>query len=253
MSLLLVDELGRLPVEDRGIPTTPNAGVDQVHVRVVVDGNDALILIDEDLLGSGEFGHALRAGVHAGRFLDQPVKLLVGVLAVVLAGVGLALFLERFDHSVHTPEEVEEAVKLHPAIFEDAQQLALERLAHVAHLVQKDRAPRGQLQRPSPLLVQFTDTTFTSDPGGVTSWAWDLDGDNVVDSTQQNMTGNVRLKLYKGNCRLAGVKSPNSLYAADLASFKMGAEYDPTDATGFIRLLGLPMKVSAIVNKNSRK
>ena len=39
---------------------------------------------------------------------------------------------------------------------------------------------------PSPLTVNFTDTTFTSDPGGVTSWAWDFDGDNVVDSTLQN-------------------------------------------------------------------
>ncbi|MBL8901380.1 MAG: PKD domain-containing protein [Planctomycetes bacterium] len=39
---------------------------------------------------------------------------------------------------------------------------------------------------PSPLNVQFTDTTFTSDPGGVTSWAWDFDGDNVVDSNAQS-------------------------------------------------------------------
>jgi PKD repeat protein len=39
---------------------------------------------------------------------------------------------------------------------------------------------------PSPLNVQFTDTTYTSDPGGVTSWAWDFDGDNVVDSNAQS-------------------------------------------------------------------
>ncbi|MBL8898191.1 MAG: PKD domain-containing protein [Planctomycetes bacterium] len=39
---------------------------------------------------------------------------------------------------------------------------------------------------PSPLNVQFTDTTFSSDPGGVTSWAWDLDGDTIVDSNAQN-------------------------------------------------------------------
>jgi argininosuccinate synthase len=42
------------------------------------------------------------------------------------------------------------------------------------------------------------------------------------------------------------------LYRTDLASFKMGAEYDPTDATGFIRLFGLPMKVNAIVNKKTK-
>ena len=75
--------------------------------------------------------------------------------------------------------------------------------------------------------------------------------DAFVDSTQQTMTGSVQLKLYKGNCRLAGVKSPNSLYAADLASFKMGAEYDSTDATGFIRLFGLPLKVQALKRKKS--
>ena len=77
--------------------------------------------------------------------------------------------------------------------------------------------------------------------------------DAFVDVTQRNVTGEVRLKLFKGQCTLAGVKSPNSLYQNDLASFKMGAEYDPTDATGFIRLFGLPAKVAAIVNKNNQK
>ena len=77
--------------------------------------------------------------------------------------------------------------------------------------------------------------------------------DAFVDVTQRNVTGEVRLKLFKGQCTLAGVKSPNSLYQTDLASFKMGAEYDPTDATGFIRLFGLPMKVAAILNKKKQK
>ena len=69
--------------------------------------------------------------------------------------------------------------------------------------------------------------------------------DEFVNVTQRNVTGTVRLKLYKGRCDIAGVKSPKSLYEPDLASFTMGAEYDPTDATGFIRLFGLPMKVAA--------
>ncbi|MHC4532193.1 MAG: argininosuccinate synthase [Planctomycetota bacterium] len=77
--------------------------------------------------------------------------------------------------------------------------------------------------------------------------------DAFVDSTQQNVTGSVRLKLFKGRCSLAGIKSPNSLYRTDLASFKMGAEYDPTDATGFIRLFGLQMKVAGAVNKPKKK
>ena len=73
--------------------------------------------------------------------------------------------------------------------------------------------------------------------------------DAFVDITQRNVTGSVKLKLFKGRCSLAGVKSPNSLYKNDLACFTMGEEYDPKDATGFIRLFGLPMKVAAAVNK----
>ena len=77
--------------------------------------------------------------------------------------------------------------------------------------------------------------------------------DAFVDATQRNVTGTVRLKLYKGRCTPAGVKSPRSLYRTDLASFKMGAEYDPTDANGFIRLYGLPMKVAGIVDGKKGK
>ena len=73
--------------------------------------------------------------------------------------------------------------------------------------------------------------------------------DAFFESTQRTVTGTVRLKLYKGHCLVAGVTSPYSLYAADLASFTMGAEYDSTDATGFIRLLGLPMRVRALTKK----
>jgi argininosuccinate synthase len=77
--------------------------------------------------------------------------------------------------------------------------------------------------------------------------------DAFVDVTQRSVTGLVRMKLLKGRCTPAGVKSPNSLYSTDLASFKMGAEYDPTDATGFIRLFGLPTKVAAAVEKKSKR
>jgi len=76
--------------------------------------------------------------------------------------------------------------------------------------------------------------------------------DAFVDVTQQNVTGSVRMKLFKGRCTPAGIKSPNSLYQTDLASFTMGSEYDQTDATGFIRLFGLPMKVAAAVNKRKK-
>ena len=77
--------------------------------------------------------------------------------------------------------------------------------------------------------------------------------DAFVDVTQRNVTGQVKMKLFKGRCSPAGIKSPKSLYRTDLASFKMGAEYDPTDATGFIRLFGLPIKVAAAVNKKKKR
>ena len=75
--------------------------------------------------------------------------------------------------------------------------------------------------------------------------------DAFVNVTQRNVTGTVRLKLFKGRCSLAGVKSPKSLYQGDLASFTMGSEYNSKDATGFIRLFGLPMKVAGIVNRKN--
>jgi argininosuccinate synthase len=67
------------------------------------------------------------------------------------------------------------------------------------------------------------------------------------------ITGTVRIKLYKGNCRPVGAKSRFSLYSENLASFTMGAEYDSTDAIGFIKLFGLPMKVNGIVHRPRRK
>ena len=73
--------------------------------------------------------------------------------------------------------------------------------------------------------------------------------DAFVNVTQRNVTGEVKVKLFKGQCTPAGAKSPNSLYRTDLASFKMGAEYQPMDATGFIRLFGLPMKVAGAIKR----
>jgi argininosuccinate synthase len=77
--------------------------------------------------------------------------------------------------------------------------------------------------------------------------------DAFVNVTQRNVTGEVKMKLFKGQCTPAGVKSPNSLYRTDLASFKMGTEYQPMDATGFIRLFGLPMKVAGAIKRDKKK
>ena len=69
-----------------------------------------------------------------------------------------------------------------------------------------------------------------------------------VTSTQEHVTGKVRLELYKGNLINAGVWSPFSLYREDIATFAAGGDYKQRDATGFISIYGLPTKVQAIVN-----
>lgn len=66
-----------------------------------------------------------------------------------------------------------------------------------------------------------------------------------VDSTQQTVTGEVKLKLYKGNIIDAGVTSPYSLYYEEMATFDEDEVYDQNDSAGFINLFGLPIKVRA--------
>ena len=66
-----------------------------------------------------------------------------------------------------------------------------------------------------------------------------------VKSTQKYVTGDVKLKLYKGNIINAGVTSPYSLYDPEIATFDEDEVYNQADAAGFINLYGLPTKVYA--------
>lgn len=75
--------------------------------------------------------------------------------------------------------------------------------------------------------------------------------DSFVESTQQNVTGLVKLKLYKGNCIPAGSKSPFSLYNEEFVTFGEDEVYNQKDAEGFINLFGLPLKVNALMKKNN--
>lgn len=68
-----------------------------------------------------------------------------------------------------------------------------------------------------------------------------------VESTQQTVTGDVKLKLYKGNIINAGVTSPYSLYDEEIATFAEDDVYNQKDAEGFINLFGLPIKVKAML------
>ncbi|MEL7436256.1 MAG: argininosuccinate synthase, partial [Chloroflexota bacterium] len=72
--------------------------------------------------------------------------------------------------------------------------------------------------------------------------------DAFIAVTQEQVTGTVRLKLYKGNVIIAGRKSPYTLYREDYASFGEEDVYDQSDAEGFIQLYGLPLKVEALLD-----
>jgi argininosuccinate synthase len=79
--------------------------------------------------------------------------------------------------------------------------------------------------------------------------------DAFFDKVSESATGEVTLRLYKGNLDPVSRKSPYSLYSLDIASFTMGASYDQKDARGFINLIGLPIQVRASLpaNKATKK
>ena len=75
-----------------------------------------------------------------------------------------------------------------------------------------------------------------------------------VTETQKTVTGDVKLKIYKGNVMNAGVTSPCSLYSEDIATFDDdGGVYNQYDAEGFINLFGLPIKVKAMLDAKKLK
>ncbi|MFB0520703.1 MAG: argininosuccinate synthase [Desulfatiglandales bacterium] len=71
----------------------------------------------------------------------------------------------------------------------------------------------------------------------------------LIDETQQNVTGRVRLKLYKGNCSVVGRKSDFSLYSDEFVTFEEDTVYNQKDAEGFIRLSGLRLKIANLMRK----
>ena len=75
-----------------------------------------------------------------------------------------------------------------------------------------------------------------------------------VSKTQETVTGDVKLRIYKGNVTSAGITSPNSLYSEDIATFSDdGGAYSQKDAEGFINLFGLPIKVKAMLDAKKLK
>ena len=77
--------------------------------------------------------------------------------------------------------------------------------------------------------------------------------DAFVDKTQETVTGDVKLKIYKGNVMNAGITSPNSLYSEEIATFGEDEVYNQMDSQGFINLFGLPIKVKAMLEAKKLK
>ncbi len=77
--------------------------------------------------------------------------------------------------------------------------------------------------------------------------------DAFVDKTQEDVTGDVKLRIYKGNVMNAGITSPNSLYSEDIATFGEDDCYNQMDSQGFINLFGLPIKVKALLDSKKIK
>lgn len=75
---------------------------------------------------------------------------------------------------------------------------------------------------------------------------------SLIDASQENVTGTVRLRLYKGHCTVIGRKSDQSLYDPQLATFEEEDVYRQSDATGFIRLQGLRLRVQNLVRSRAR-
>ena len=74
-----------------------------------------------------------------------------------------------------------------------------------------------------------------------------------VDKTQETVTGEIKLKLYKGNIINAGMSSPYSLYSEEIATFGEDNVYDQADSAGFINLFGLPIKVKALLDEKLKE
>jgi argininosuccinate synthase len=70
-----------------------------------------------------------------------------------------------------------------------------------------------------------------------------------IDTTQENVTGNVTMKLFKGSCTVAGRRSPHSLYSYEMATYDKADAFDHTAGRGFCEIFGLPLKVAARLRK----
>lgn len=77
--------------------------------------------------------------------------------------------------------------------------------------------------------------------------------DALINKTQEFVTGTVKIKMYKGNCTVVGRKSDVTLYEPDIATFDASRMYDQKDATGFLNIYGLPLRVESLLRNKKKK
>ncbi len=118
-------------------------------------------------------------------------------------------------------------------------------LYHAHHVLETLCLDRDTLHTKQKLAVQFADLVY--DGKWFTPVREALSA--FVEHTQQNVTGEVKMKLYKGNIIDAGVTSPYSLYSEEYATFGEDDVYDQADSAGFIRLYSLSTRVQANLKK----
>jgi argininosuccinate synthase len=113
---------------------------------------------------------------------------------------------------------------------------------HAAHKeLQKFVTPRDLERLTSDLGVKYADLVYNGLWYSATREAIDA----LVHKVQEKVTGIVRLKFFKGDCRVVGRQSPNALYDHDMATYDTGDTFDHTAAEGFVKIWGLPLEIAA--------
>jgi argininosuccinate synthase len=121
---------------------------------------------------------------------------------------------------------------------------------HAAHReLQKFVTPRDLERLTAELAVKYADLVYNGLWYTPTREAIDA----LVAKVQETVTGVIRLKFFKGDCRVVGRKSPNALYDHDMATYDAGDKFDHTAGEGFVKIWGLPLEIAARKAKAAQK
>ena len=167
-----------------------------------------------------------------------PVK--INGVAMALVEIIQSLETIAGDHGVGRVDMVENrlvGIKSRE-IYEAPAAVAL----HAAHKeLQKFVTPRDLERLTSELGVKYADLVYNGLWYTPTREAIDA----LVKKVQEKVTGIIRLKFFKGDCRVVGRKSPHALYDHDMATYDQGDKFDHTAGEGFVKIWGLPLEIAA--------